>query len=126
MSDLDKIRREQIQAGEEAVIRNLERNGLIDLVNDGHFGNREEMIARYKAIKADLARVTAENEALRKDAERLVALAWPEPFCDEFGGVDIHEEASVAASAFGRDEPTKDDYIAALRTAIDAAIKEGS
>ena len=39
-----------------------------------------------------------------EDAERLASLAWPDTFCDEYGGVDIHEEASVNASAFGRDE----------------------
>ena len=61
-----------------------------------------------------------------EDAERLASLAWPDTFCDEYGGVDIHEEASVNASAFGREEPNRDDYVAAVRAAIDAARKEAT
>jgi hypothetical protein len=74
-------------------------------------------------IKA-VEKLKAERDALRVDAERIASLAWPSPFCDEYGGVDIHQQASVYASAFGRKEANRDDYIAAVRDAIDAARKE--
>ena len=109
MSDIDKIRREQIQAGENAVLRNLERKGLADLVSDDHFGNRkaikavpipdaapavpgdtprtDEIVAiasiedRYvplrnlaRTLERDLARVTAELAACKK--ELLLAYEW--------------------------------------------------
>jgi hypothetical protein len=57
------------------------------------------------------------------DTVRLLHLA-KEPFFDEYGGVDLHEEASINASVFGRDEPNHNDYLAALRTAIDTAMGE--
>lgn len=44
---------------------------------------------------------------------------------DVIGGVDIHQEASILASTFGREEPDDNDYIAAIRTAIDKAMEEG-
>lgn len=59
---------------------------------------------------------------LEKDAARLAAL---ECLVDGIGGIDIHEEAAINASAFGHDEPNRDDYLSAIRTAIDAAMKEG-
>lgn len=43
---------------------------------------------------------------------------------DTIGGVDIHQEASIYASTFGREEPNDNDYIAAIRTAIDEAMEE--
>lgn len=58
----------------------------------------------------------------RKDAERLRYLG-DEPFCDEYGGVDLHEQASKHATANGREEPNSDDYLAAVRDAIDSAMK---
>jgi hypothetical protein len=61
------------------------------------------------------------RDADKQDAARLRYLAV-EPFCDVYAGVDLHEEACVNAFVFGRNEPNGDDYVAALRTAIDAAM----
>ena len=41
---------------------------------------------------------------------------------DQIGNTDLHEEAAINASALGRDEPNDDDYIAAIRTAIDRSM----
>ena len=66
MSDIDKIRREQIQAGEDAVLRNLERKGLADLVSDDHFSNR-------KAIKAvPIPDAAPQEEPKEELASRLI------------------------------------------------------
>lgn len=65
----------------------------------------------------------AEVDALRADAARLSSLAYP-PFCDEYNEIDLHEQASIYASALGREEPNRDDYLAALRCAIDAAKEQ--
>lgn len=76
-----------------------------------------------KAFLADSLKeneaLRAEVDALRADAERLSSLAYP-PFCDEYNEVDLHEQAAIYASAFGREEPNRDDYLAALRDAVDA------
>ena len=81
---------------------------------------RAERAALQLAV--DAARILlAKRDALKADAERLASLAWPEPFCDEYNGIDLHEQASIYASALGREEPNRDDYLAALRCAIDAA-----
>jgi len=42
---------------------------------------------------------------------------------DGFAGIDIHEEASISASFFGRDEANSDDYLAAIRSAIDIEME---
>lgn len=68
----------------------------------------------------EIERLTAERSERELDSDRLASLVWPEQFCDEYNGVDLHEQASIYASAFGRDEPNRDDYLAAIRTAIDA------
>ena len=73
---------------------------------------------------AAIRELLAERDALKADAERLASLAWPEPFCDEYNGIDLHEQASIYASALGREEPNRDDYLAALRCAIDAAKEQ--
>ncbi|MFA5606794.1 MAG: hypothetical protein WDA07_06355 [Leucobacter sp.] len=65
----------------------------------------------------------AERDALRADAERFASFAFP-PFCDEYAGVDLYDQASIYASAFGREEPNRDDYVAALRDAVDAAMAQ--
>jgi len=65
----------------------------------------------------------AEVEALRADAERFASFAFP-PFCDEYAGVDLYDQASIYASAFGREEPNRNDYVAALRDAVDAAMAQ--
>lgn len=70
---------------------------------------------------ADYAALEAQLAQCQKDAERLVFL-WESISFDEAGGIDVHEQASIYASALGRDEPNKDDYLAAYRDAIDAAI----
>lgn len=62
---------------------------------------------------ADLA------EALERDTKRLAKI--PE-FIDGLGDIDLHERATLYASAMGREEPNDDDYAAAVRDAIDAAI----
>lgn len=54
-----------------------------------------------------------------KDARRILFIR---DLMDGIGDIDFHEEATINASAFGRDEANDNDYIAAIRTAIDAAI----
>ena len=66
----------------------------------------------------------AERDALKEDAERLASIAWPVPLFDKYYGIALHEEASIYASALGRDEPNRDDYLAALRSAIDDAQRK--
>lgn len=39
-------------------------------MSDDHFGSREEMIARYRALQSALDAKTEECERLREDAER--------------------------------------------------------
>ena len=69
-------------------------------------------------------------DALRKererDTERLYWLVVEDGCFDVMGGIDVHEEAAINASAFGREEPNRDDYIAAIRTVIDMARKESA
>jgi hypothetical protein len=47
-----------------------------------------------------------------------MAYVFNEPPFDAFNGIDLHEEASINASAFGRDEANSDDYYAAFLTCI--------
>lgn len=56
-----------------------------------------------------------------EDTDRLLWLVR-DVGVDIIGGVDIHQEASIYASVFGREEPNDNDYIAAIRTAIDKAM----
>ena len=81
---------------------------------DDHLRWRQELADKLDELEKH-------RDALKADAERLASLAWPEPFCDEYNGIDLHEQASIYASALGREEPNRDDYLAALRCAIDAA-----
>lgn len=75
--------------------------------------------------------VGSENDALRTEnyslREELVQdylrLKYVSRMIDGIGDVDLHEEAAINASAFGREEPNDDDYLAAVRTAIDTAAK---
>lgn len=71
-------------------------------------------------MRDEIERLTAERSEREQDSDRLASLVWPAQFCDEYNGVDLHEQAAIYASAFGRDEPNRDDYLAAIRTAIDA------
>ncbi|MCC7144281.1 MAG: hypothetical protein IT349_19470 [Candidatus Eisenbacteria bacterium] len=68
---------------------------------------------------ADLRALLDAVKELERDAERLRFVA---ELVDGIGDVDLYEEAGFYASAFGREEPNDSDYIAAVRTAIDAAI----
>jgi hypothetical protein len=61
-----------------------------------------------------------ECEIYMRDSERLAWFAQHSGM-DGFGGIDLHDEAQTAASFFGRDEPNGDDYLSAIRTAIDTA-----
>lgn len=70
--------------------------------------------ARLDATQRDLDAALADTNRLRFLSDL--------PVFDAYGAVDINEEASICASALGRDEPNSDDYLAAFRTAIDAAI----
>jgi len=72
-----------------------------------------------------IAKIERQSEADQRDTARLRHLG-DEPFCDEYGGVDLHERASLYASALAREEPNSDDYLAAVRDAIDAAMSAQS
>lgn len=61
------------------------------------------------------------DAGVREDAERL---KYVSRIMDGILDVDFHEEAAINASAFGREEPNDDDYLAAVRTAIDAAREQ--
>lgn len=103
------------------------RNALIYDADDFElarvcYPNRDANAALIAACNpAAIRELLAERDAFKADAERLASLVWPEPFCDEYNGVDLHEQASLYASVSRRDEPNRDDYLAALRCAIDAA-----
>lgn len=84
---------------------------------DDHLRWRQELADKLDELEKH-------RDALKADAERLASLAWPEPFCDEYNGIDLHEQASIYASALGRDEPNRDDYVAALRDATVPAKEE--
>lgn len=88
----------------------------------------------------EIERLTRENAELRHDIERAIAnhtadlsdemtscdakrLLWISTEIDQFGKIDIHEQAAIYASAFGREEPNDDDYLAATRDAIDDAMR---
>ena len=88
-------------------------------------GSKSEANADYIAAcnPAAITALLADLDAARADAERLSSLAYP-PFCDEYNEVDLHEQAAIYASAFGREEPNRDDYLAALRDAVDAALAQ--
>ena len=89
-------------------------------LNASVFGPPPSEIQRAHAIVDRLVDSSGESE----DTERLRYLA-NEPICDEYAGIDLHEEAAICASAFGREEPNSNDYLAAFRTAIDAAMRSG-
>jgi hypothetical protein len=89
------------------------------------YPNRDANAAFIAACNPEAIReLLAELDALKADAERLASLAWPEPFCDEYNGINLHEQATIYAWALGREEPNRDDYLAALRCAIDAAKEQ--
>lgn len=134
LAELDRLTRERDEARAE-----LERErmrlaacGVVAMSNTPESAARNrEMHADYRsascddvasAVDREMA-LRAEVDALRADAERLSSLAYP-PFCDEYNEVDLHEQAAIYASAFGREEPNRDDYLAALRDAVDAALAQ--
>lgn len=84
---------------------------------DDHLRWRQELADKLDELEKH-------RDALKADAERLASLAWPEPFCDEYNGINLHEQATIYAWALGREEPNRDDYLAALRCAIDAAKEQ--
>ena len=54
------------------------------------------------------------------DERMLLRLVRDELGIDELYGVDLHDEASRCAATSGRDEPCDDDYIEAIRKAMNA------
>lgn len=54
------------------------------------------------------------------DAKRLL---WIKEAMDGIGDVDFHEQAALNAFRNDHDEPDDDDYLDAIRIAIDVAIK---
>lgn len=108
----------------------------IPMIDEVLWLRAEVLLLRAEIDSLSLALKSANDAGLmdRADAERIRFLAAgqksdtdPYPYlCDGFAGIDLHEEAAINASAFGREEPNADDYLAAFRTAIDAARKEGT
>jgi hypothetical protein len=95
-----------------------ERIGELKYVSQYTHGVETPSEAYKRALK-DAAKLAAEGE---DDSKRLAWFAQHSGF-DGFGGIDIHEEASIAASVFAREEPNSEDYLFAMRRAIDAAMK---
>lgn len=58
---------------------------------------------------------------MNEDEKRLLFMSGT---FDEMAGIDLHERASTYALGSGREEPNDDDYLNAVRDAIDAA-REG-
>lgn len=78
-----------------------------------------------RELREQLATVTAERDAALKDAERDAArLLFAFVDCDGYGDICFYDRALVYASAFGRDKPNDNDKLAAIRDALDAAMKE--
>lgn len=75
-----------------------------------------------KRREAEIEQLRVKIADAEEDTKRLRHLA-NEPVFDVYGEVDLHEEASINASALGREEPTSDDYLAAMRAAIDSVRK---
>lgn len=73
---------------------------------------------------ADYDRLRAEVEALQariaEDDKLFVGLAYM--MC-AVGNISLYEDAMAIAADFGRDAPENKDYAAAMRAAIDLAIK---
>jgi hypothetical protein len=63
--------------------------------------------------------IEAEIAGMRRDAERL---KW---YAQHVLGIQLYNEAQTSASFFAREEPNGDDYLSAIRTAIDAARGSG-
>ena len=79
----------------------------------------------YRESQELIGSLRKENAALKAaamaDESRLRHLG-DEPFCDGYGDTDLHEQALECAEKSGRDIPNSDDYLAAVRIAIDRAI----
>jgi hypothetical protein len=84
-----------------------------------------ERLTAYYAGEEDNAYVAMEAAAALRDAHAdKRRLLFVRDMMDGIGDIDLHEEAAINASALGRDEPNDDDYLAAIRTAINAALRE--
>lgn len=83
---------------------------------------REKRVAELEAALADerWRREAAEVKTSPKDSARMLWLVR-DSGVDQIGEIDLHAEASIYAQIFGRAEANDDDYIAAIRTAIDSA-----
>lgn len=83
----------------------------------------------HSAINEVLRRAAASSVEQNEDTVRLAVIAGDvnggQPF-DAIYNVDIHERAGEIATKAGRDEPTDGDYLAALRSAIDAEVERRS
>lgn len=104
---------------ERALAEETERSSRATTLLEDERRRYRFQIKRAEKAEADLARLTEENEALRKDAERYRWLRdnndpelWDE-LADINEGPSTDEQADLGASA-------------AWDAAIDAAIKEGS
>ncbi len=79
---------------------------------------RSKIVEQEHEIAALLDRIAA----LEKERNSIMEYVFDEPPFDMFDGIDLHEEASINASAFGRDEANKDDYYAAFLTCISSRL----
>lgn len=127
---IESLRRELAAAREEVEELRKELNltthklitcGVAASHPDAALSTRGAYVGKWDSQQAqEVRKLRAQCDALRVDAERLTYI--PE-IMDGIGNIDFHEEASINASALGRSEPNSDDYLAAVRAAIDAARK---
>lgn len=73
-----------------------------------------------------IARKNERIALLEKERNIVMKYVFDEPPFDAFSGIDLHEEASVNASVFGRVKPNREDYYAAFLTCIsEGYLEEG-
>lgn len=83
----------------------------------------EQVILGSRELNKRLREAEAALAGLREDAQRLRWFVMDDLSVDEIGGLDLHSLASDNAIESGRKEPNNDDYLRAIRIAIDAAMQ---
>lgn len=68
-----------------------------------------------------MAQAVGEGVPVITDTNRLLLV---KDMVDGIGDIDLHEFAAASAAMNGREEPTDDDYLYAIRLAIDTVMEE--